>query len=113
MKGKWVISTLFAFGVAPDRLRALKDAGARIAYGTDLGNEDTKMGIDVRELELLVRAGVDPVRAATSEAADLLGLRDLGRLSVGSTASLLAVRGMSPMQLAEPAWVMNCGKLMM
>jgi imidazolonepropionase-like amidohydrolase len=111
VKGKWVISTLWAFGVSPDRLRALREAGARVAYGTDLGNEQTRAGIDERELELLVAAGVDPVKAATVEAAELLGFRELGRLSVGSTASLLAVRGLSPQQLAEPAWVMNCGKL--
>ncbi|MCA1827907.1 MAG: amidohydrolase family protein [Myxococcales bacterium] len=111
MKGKWVISTLWAFGVSPDRLRALKEAGARIAYGTDLGNEQTKTGIDERELALLVAAGVDPVAAATRDAADLLGFKELGRLSVGSTASLLAVRGLAPQQLADPVWVMNCGKL--
>jgi imidazolonepropionase-like amidohydrolase len=111
IKGKWVISTLFAFGVSPDRLRTLKQAGARIAYGTDLGNEQTKPGIDERELALLVAAGVDPVKAATADAAELLGFRDLGRLSVGSTASLLAVRSLSPSDLAEPVWVMNCGKL--
>jgi imidazolonepropionase-like amidohydrolase len=110
MKGKWVISTLRAFGVAPARLAALREAGARIAYGTDLGNEGTAPGIDARELELLVEAGVDPLFAATSESAELLGLRDLGRLSVGSTASLLAVRGLDPESLARPAWVLNCGK---
>lgn len=110
-KGKWVISTLSAFGVPPDRLRALKEAGARIAYGTDLGNEQTKPGIDERELALLAAAGVDPVKAATVDAAELLGFRDLGRLSVGSSASLLGVRSLAPHDLAEPAWVMNCGKL--
>jgi cytosine/adenosine deaminase-related metal-dependent hydrolase len=111
MKGKWVISTLHAFGVAPARLAALREAGARIAYGTDLGNEDTKPGIDARELRLLLDAGVDPLRAATLDSADLLGLKDLGRLSVGSTASLIAVRGLDPESLARPVWVMNCGKL--
>jgi len=111
MKGKWVISTLWAFGVSPDRLRALRQAGARVAYGTDLGNENTKAGIDARELALLVAAGVDPVAAGTRDAAELLGFKELGRLSVGSTASLLAVRSLSPSDLADPVWVMNCGKL--
>ncbi|TMA72306.1 MAG: hypothetical protein E6J67_20245, partial [Deltaproteobacteria bacterium] len=41
LQGKWVISTLRAFAVDPARLRALADAGTRIAYGTDLGNENT------------------------------------------------------------------------
>ena len=112
MKGKWVISTLWAFGVSPTRLAALREAGARIAYGTDLGNENTEPGIDPRELLLLKAAGVDPLRAGTQDAAELAGLRDLGRLSVGSAASLLAVRGLEPEHLARPVWVMNCGKLM-
>jgi len=111
MKGKWVISTLSAFEVAPERLAALREAGARIAYGTDLGNEKTGPGIDARELSLLQAAGVDPLRAATQESAELAGFKDLGRLSVGSTASLLAVRGLAPEELARPVWVMNCGKL--
>lgn len=113
MKGKWVISTLHAFGVLPARLAALREAGARIAYGTDLGNQNTQPGIDARELALLIEAGVDPLPAATSEAAELLGLEDLGRLSVGWTASLLALRGLDPESLARPAWVMICGKLTM
>jgi imidazolonepropionase-like amidohydrolase len=111
MHGKWVISTLHAFAVAPARLAALREAGARVAYGTDLGNEDTRPGIDARELALLAQAGVDPVQAATRDSAELLGLKELGRLSVGSLASLLAVRALDPESLARPAWVMNCGKL--
>lgn len=111
VRGKWVISTLQAFGVAPSLLAALREAGARIAYGTDLGNEGTRPGIDARELALLQQAGVDPLRAATRDAAELLGLRELGRLSVGSAASLLAVKGLDPGSLAQPAWVMNGGRL--
>ena len=111
MKGKWVISTLFAFEVAPERLAALREAGARIAYGTDLGNERTAPGIDARELALLKAAGVDPLRAATQDAAELAGLKDLGRLSVGGAASLLAVRNLEPEGLSRPVWVMNCGKM--
>jgi imidazolonepropionase-like amidohydrolase len=109
MQGKWVISTLHAFGVAPERLRALRDAGARVAYGTDLGNENTAPGIDARELALLQAAGIDPLPAATSEAAALLSLPDLGSLAPGASASLLAVRSLSPADLARPAWVMIDG----
>jgi len=111
LRGKWVISTLRAFGVEPRRLRALREAGARIAYGTDLGNEGTRPGIDPLELKAIAAAGVDPIRAATEEAAALLGLRDMGRLSVGSAASLLAVRALDPDSLARPVWVMNNGKM--
>ena len=111
MGGNWVISTLHAFRVDPARLQALRHAGARIAYGTDLGNEDTAPGIDARELALLAKAGIDPLKAATQQSAELLGLRDLGRLSVGSAASLIAVRDLAPESLARPAWVMIDGKM--
>jgi imidazolonepropionase-like amidohydrolase len=109
--GKWIISTLRAFGVDPARLKELHAAGARVAYGTDLGNEGTSPGIDAGELASLAAAGIDPVRAATRDAAELLGLRDLGNLSVGSAASLLAVRSLDPAALASPAWVMIDGKI--
>ena len=111
LEGKWVISTLRAFAVAPARLRALADAGARIAYGTDLGNENTAPGIDAGELALIAKAGIDPLAAATSAAADLLGFTDLGSLAVGSRASVLAVRSLSPEFLGRPEWVMIDGKM--
>ena len=111
MKGKWVVSTLRAYGTPPARLRTLRDAGARVAYGTDLGNEDTAPGIDARELLLLADAGVDPLPAATSAAASLLGFADLGTLAPGSSATLMAVRGTSPAELADPVWVMIDGAM--
>jgi imidazolonepropionase-like amidohydrolase len=83
-----------------------------VAYGTDLGNEDTGPGIDARELALLEAAGVDALAAATSGAAALLMLPDLGRLAVGSSASVLAVRSLSPEHLARPEWVMIDGAKM-
>ncbi len=111
VRGKWVISTLRAFAVSPARLRTLVAAGARVAYGTDLGNEATAPGIDRGELDLLAAAGVDPLRAATRDSAELLGLRRVGRLAVGCAASLLAVRDLSPSALATPAWVMIDGTM--
>jgi imidazolonepropionase-like amidohydrolase len=110
IKGKWIISTLRAFGVPAERLRTLRDAGARVAYGTDLGNEDTAPGIDARELALLEAAGINALSAATSDAASLLSLPDLGHLGVGASASLLAVRTLSPEDLARPEWVMIDGR---
>jgi imidazolonepropionase-like amidohydrolase len=112
LRGKWVISTLRAFGVAPERLRALQNAGMRVAYGTDLGNEGTSPSIEQRELELLAQAGVDPLRAATSAAAELLGLADLGALREGAQASLLAVRDLGPQALAHPEQVYDRGTLL-
>src|SRR5438105_3727601 len=58
---RWIISTLRAFGggeAALDNLRRLRAAGARVVYGTDLGNEGTVPGIDAGELSLLLQAGL-------------------------------------------------------
>src|SRR4029077_10819141 len=88
LPGKWVISTLRAFG------GTVRGLGARVVYGTDLGNEDTSPAIDARELEPLMRACIAPRRAAPEDAAALLGSPALARLSVASPASLLAVRGL-------------------
>lgn len=112
LAGKWVISTLRAFQVAPARLRALREAGMRVAYGTDLGNEGTAPRIDANELSLLAEAGVDPLRAATEDAAELLGLADLGALRVGAAASLLAVRDDTPEGIANPERVYAFGNLL-
>lgn len=112
LAGRWVISTLRAFDVDPQRLRELHCAGVRVAYGTDLGNEGTAPGIDAQELALLAAAGIDPVEAATSNAAALLGVRELGTLSIGSAASLLAVRSLEPAALAAPEWVMIDGQIL-
>jgi imidazolonepropionase-like amidohydrolase len=112
LRGLYVISTLRAFQVAPERLRALHEAGMRVAYGTDLGNEGTSPRIEQAELDLLAQAGVDPLHAATSAAAELLGLSELGSLAVGSQASLLAVRDLGPQALAHPEQVYNRGTLL-
>jgi imidazolonepropionase-like amidohydrolase len=111
MKGKWVISTLHAFGVDPQRLTALAAAGANVAYGTDLGNEDTHPGIDARELALVAAAGLDPLEVATRGAASLLGFADLGRFARGCAASLIAVRTTAPEHLAQPVWGMIDGTM--
>ena len=114
----WVISTLHAFGGSPQalaNLRRLRGAGARIAYGTDLGNEGTAAGIDPQELELLVRAGLsipEVIAAATTNAAELLGERDLGRLTNGAAASVIGVREESLKDvrlLAQPRLVLIDG----
>jgi len=93
----WIISTLHAFGGAPaaiENLRRLRRAGARVAYGTDLGNEGTAPGIDGEELALLARAGFSPrevIDAATAAAAALIGEQHLGHLRRGDAASVIGV----------------------
>jgi imidazolonepropionase-like amidohydrolase len=77
-------------------LRRFVGRGGRVLYGTDLGNLGPPPAVDTEELRLLVEAGLDPGRAlaaATSLAADHLGLAGLGRVGPGATADLLLVDG--------------------
>lgn len=89
-------------------------SGVKITYGTDAGvfphNENNK------DFALLVRMGMRPIdvlRAATSNAADLLGTQDRGRLAPGKLADVIAVRG-NPVSsieaLERPAFLMLNGK---
>jgi imidazolonepropionase-like amidohydrolase len=74
-------------------LRAFAAAGGRIVTGTDASNQLLVPGYsEHRELELLVRAGLTPreaLRAATRNAAVLLGVDSLGLLAPGKAADLL------------------------
>ena len=94
---RWIISTLRVFGggeAALDNLRRLRAAGARVVYGTDLGNEGTVPGIDAGELSLLLQAGLtarEVIDSATSAAAELLGEPDLGHLRAGASACVIGV----------------------
>ena len=72
-------------------------AGVAIAAGSDAGTPFNPHGSLVPELSLMVRHGMTPIeaiRAATSVAADLLGLGStLGRIAPGYVADLVAVAG--------------------
>ena len=92
--GRAVVSTLAAFGGSTRTvagLRALREAGTTVLYGTDFGNlRDT--GISAREVALLVDAGLsgeEILLAGTRRPAALWGWDDLGRLQPGAEASLL------------------------
>jgi imidazolonepropionase-like amidohydrolase len=69
--------------------------GVKIAFGTDAGV--SKHGRNADEFELLVKHGMSPaeaIRAATVNAADLLGLADeVGAIEAGKRADLIAVSG--------------------
>jgi imidazolonepropionase-like amidohydrolase len=70
--------------------------GGRVVYGTDLGNQGPPPAVDVEELRLLVEAGLGPERAlaaATSLAAEHLGVGGTGRVVPGAIADLLLVDG--------------------
>ncbi len=118
-KARTVISTLSAFGggaAAVKNLQQLRQRGARVLYGTDLGNtRDTN--IQAGEITLLLAAGFDGagiVNAGTSVPAEFLGLTDLGSLDVGKRASFLVLAGdpsVDPHTLSEPIAVYVDGVL--
>jgi imidazolonepropionase-like amidohydrolase len=73
-------------------------AGVKVAFGTDTGV--SKHGDNATEFALLVKNGLTPsqaISAATVSAADLLGRDDIGMLTPGKTADIIAVSG-SPLE---------------
>jgi imidazolonepropionase-like amidohydrolase len=73
-----------------------REAGGRIAMGTDAGTPFNKHGENAQELRYMVDAGLSPMEAiiaATSNAADLMRLDDIGRIREGAVADLLLVQG--------------------
>jgi imidazolonepropionase-like amidohydrolase len=69
-------------------------AGVKIAFGTDAGV--SKHGRNADEFELMVEHGMTPatvIVAATTNAADLLGVKDIGALRPGMHADIIAVAG--------------------
>jgi imidazolonepropionase-like amidohydrolase len=86
-------------GITGKSLQRAYPAGVKIAFGTDAGV--SKHGRNADEFELLVKYGMPPVealKAATVNAADLLGLsREIGTIEVGKSADIIAVSG-DPLQ---------------
>ena len=76
-------------------IRFFAAAGGRLAAGSDAPNRMLVPGYsEHRELELLVRAGLTPreaLRAATRNAAVLIGVDSLGLLAPGKVADLLVL----------------------
>ncbi len=95
-------------------LRDAYAAGVKIAFGTDtFGLSDH--GENAQEFALMVRAGMpamEAIKAATANAADLLGSADVGTLQAGRYADLIAVDG-DPLadvrQLEKVGFVMKGG----
>jgi imidazolonepropionase-like amidohydrolase len=96
--------------------RALK-AGVKIAFGTDIGGFDWHIN-PAREFAYMVKYGMTPeqaLRAATVNAADLLGWSDkVGSLQTGKLADIVAVQG-NPLEdvtrLEHVAYVMKNGSV--
>jgi imidazolonepropionase-like amidohydrolase len=101
--GVTVVSTLQTFfstgtgRAAAANAAALHRAGARLVYGTDLGNAGTRTGVDPRELDRLADVGLGrsgALRAATEGAAAVAGMRlRTGRLEQGQPAAAVLLNG--------------------
>lgn len=91
-------------------------AGGRVVYGTDMGNSGPPQGIDPAELALMVQAGMPvdaALAAATSRAAEYLGLEGRGRVAEGAAADLVLVDGDPAADfrvLARPLVVLRDGR---
>ncbi|WP_313493509.1 amidohydrolase family protein [Stenotrophomonas sp.] len=85
------------FANALHNVKTLHDAGIPVVVGTDAGMTGTPHGTStLRELELLVQAGLTPseaLLAGTSASAKALGVNDRGSIEVGKRADLLLVSG--------------------
>jgi imidazolonepropionase-like amidohydrolase len=84
-------------------IRAVREAGVRIATGSDFGGGSVRAGHLAWELELLVQAGLEPheaLAAATCHGGELLGEPLAGRIRAGAPADFVLVHG-DP--LSDPA----------
>lgn len=82
--------------VAIGNLAAFVGAGGRVVYGTDLGNEGPRPGIEPAEIRAMNEAGMSPreiLASATVDAAAWLGLEDCGVLAPGMAADIIGLRG--------------------
>lgn len=106
--------TLNDVGKAVARAKAL---GVPVAFGTDAGVFDH--GRNAGEFALLVKYGLtarEAVASATTVAAKALGMEnEIGKISVGYSADLIAVEG-DPLTdvrtLEDVRWVMSRGRVM-
>ncbi len=113
-RGTWLVPTIFLADAAPagdksalmqekgasmseaakKSFRAAYEAGVKIAFGTDAGV--FPHGNNAKEFASMVRHGmkpIDAIRAATINAASLLGVSDRGSIEAGQLADIIAVKG--------------------
>ena len=99
--------------------RMAVEAGIRIGFGTDgpIFPESDPIGASNIEFAYYVDAGMTPaqaLRTATTDAAELLGFEDRGRIRVGMLADLIAVEG-NPLEdinvMQRVSFVMKGGKI--
>lgn len=81
--------------LAMANLKTLSDAGVPIVFGTDSGVPTRFMGyFEHMELKMMADAGLTPMQilvSATKNAAEYMGLKDLGALSQGHWADFLVL----------------------
>lgn len=104
-------------GITGKALERAVPAGVKIAFGTDAGV--SLHGRNADEFELLVKHGLTPmqaIEAATTHAADLLGLAGtVGALTPGHAADLIAVQGdplVDVTVLKQVDWVLRDGQVL-
>ena len=102
-----------AQAAAQESYRLAVSSGVRMAFGTDSGV--SRHGDNAKEFALMVDAGMTPaaaIRAATLDAAEVLGRADLGRIAPGMPADIIAVDG-DPLadvrELEDVGFVMKSG----
>ena len=108
-----VVTEKIADAAAQQSHRRAFHSGVKIAFGTDAGC--FPHGQNAREFVTLVEWGMPPleaIRAATLNAADLLGVTDRGVISPGKLADIIAVPG-NPLEdvrrLQQVCFVMKGG----
>jgi len=98
-------------------VRSMIESGARVIAGSDAGATGVPFTALLGEIELLAAApwtNLQAIAAATSQAADCLGLADSGRIARGLSADLLAVHGNPAEEISSlrcPSLVMRRGKI--
>ncbi len=114
--GEVLAKIQWRIGITGKSLQMAVPRGVKIAFGTDAGV--SKHGRNADEFLLMVEHGMSPaeaIKAATLNAADLLGLSsEIGTLEPGKAADLIAVRG-NPLEdvgvLQDVGWVLQGGKV--
>ncbi|WP_296595410.1 CIA30 family protein [Phenylobacterium sp.] len=99
-------NALKKFGYALHNVKALHDAGVMIAVGTDAGMPGTPHGAStLREMELLVQAGLTPAEAlmaGTANSAKAMNeLADRGTIEKGKRADLVLIDGAPWAQIGD------------